>query len=59
VTVICATHDPKMLGASDRVCWIRDGLLEKVSSGADFRLEDMQFDAIYREAQPPRSPEST
>lgn len=29
VTVICSTHDNKMLAASDRVCWIRDGILEK------------------------------
>jgi len=27
VTVICATHDSKMLSASDRVCHIRDGQL--------------------------------
>jgi len=30
VTVICSTHDDKMLAASDRVCWIRDGTLEKI-----------------------------
>ncbi len=41
VTVITATHDHKMLAASDRVCWIRDGRLDKVSSGAAFRLEQM------------------
>jgi putative ABC transport system ATP-binding protein len=40
VTVICATHDPKMLSSSDRVCWIRDGRLEKIVAGKDFRLDD-------------------
>ncbi len=32
VTVICSTHDPKMLAASARVCWIEDGLIKKVTS---------------------------
>ena len=42
VTVICATHDTKMLSSSDRVCWIRDGELHKVSTGEEFRLEEMR-----------------
>ncbi len=41
VTVVCSTHDPKMLHASDRVCWIRDGRLERIVSGEQFRLETM------------------
>ena len=44
ITVVCSTHDPKMLGSSDRVCWIRDGLLEKTSAGEEFRLEEMPTD---------------
>jgi len=35
VTVISATHDTKMIGTSDRVCWIRDGKIEKISGIAD------------------------
>ena len=31
-TIICSTHDPKMLAASDRVCWILDGRLEKITT---------------------------
>ena len=31
ITVICATHDHKMINSSDRVCWIRDGLIDKVA----------------------------
>ncbi|RLE54205.1 MAG: ABC transporter ATP-binding protein [Candidatus Methanomethylicota archaeon] len=30
VTVICATHDLKMLGVSDRSAWIRDGVIERI-----------------------------
>ncbi len=30
VTIITATHDHKMLAASDRVVWIRDGQVEKI-----------------------------
>jgi len=48
VTVVCSTHDPKMLSSSDRVCWIRDGRLEKISSRQEFRLEDMGRDALGR-----------
>ncbi len=48
VTVICSTHDVKMLGSSDRVCWIADGLLTKVSSGEEFRLEEMPEDRSGR-----------
>jgi putative ABC transport system ATP-binding protein len=33
VTVICSTHDPKMLASSKRICWIEDGLLVKITSG--------------------------
>ena len=35
VTVICSTHDPKMLRSSERVCWIRDGRLEKITTGEE------------------------
>ncbi len=48
VTVVCATHDPKMLAKSDRVCWVRDGMLERVSTGEEFRLEEMEADDLGR-----------
>ena len=48
VTVICSTHDTKMLASSDRVCWIRDGLIEKVSTGSEFRVEEMAKDKSGR-----------
>lgn len=33
VTLIAATHDVKMIGASDRTVWIRDGKIEKIEEG--------------------------
>jgi putative ABC transport system ATP-binding protein len=32
VTIITATHDYKMLSASDRVVWIEDGRIKKIES---------------------------
>jgi putative ABC transport system ATP-binding protein len=31
VTVICSTHDHKMLDISDRIVWMRDGKIEKIA----------------------------
>ena len=38
VTVICSTHDYRMLDKSDRIFWIRDGLIERVSNRADVKI---------------------
>ncbi len=32
VTIISATHDIKMIDVSDRVVWIRDGMIERIES---------------------------
>lgn len=39
VTIISATHDLKMLDASDRVIYIRDGLVEQIKARAELKLE--------------------
>jgi len=39
VTIISATHDLKMLDVSDRVIYIRDGLVEQIKARADLKLE--------------------
>jgi len=39
VTVITATHDHKMLAASDRVVWIRDGLVDRIERREDLKIE--------------------
>ena len=39
VTIITATHDIKMLSASDRIVWIRDGTLAKIERREDIDIE--------------------
>lgn len=50
VTVICSTHDSKVLAASDRVCWIRDGRIERIADSTTFKVEEMARDSSGREA---------
>jgi putative ABC transport system ATP-binding protein len=33
LTLVAATHDLKMIKASDRIVWMRDGLIEKIERG--------------------------
>jgi len=42
-TVICATHDLKMVDVSDRLAWIRDGQIERVErrSSISIKPEDL------------------
>jgi putative ABC transport system ATP-binding protein len=42
VTIICSTHDDKMLAASDRVCWIRDGSLHKIGSSDEIKRDALK-----------------
>jgi putative ABC transport system ATP-binding protein len=39
VTVICSTHDPKMIAKADRVCSILDGKIEYVADPSDERVK--------------------
>jgi len=39
VTIITATHDIKMLSASNRIIWIRDGRLAKIERREDLHIE--------------------
>jgi putative ABC transport system ATP-binding protein len=39
VTIVTATHDHKMLAASDRIVWIRDGRVEKIQTPAEARIK--------------------
>jgi len=39
VTVVSATHDLKMLSASDRVVWIRDGAVDKIEKREDLDID--------------------
>jgi putative ABC transport system ATP-binding protein len=38
VTIICSTHDYRMVDKSDRIFWIRDGIIEKVQNRADITV---------------------
>jgi len=39
VTVVCATHDMKMLSVSDRVVWIRDGTCDRIQERKDIDIK--------------------
>jgi len=43
VTVICATHDYKMLDVTDRVVWMEDGLVNKIANREEI---DIQIDQL-------------
>ncbi len=38
VTIISATHDFKMLDVSDRIIWIRDGMVDRIEKRADVKI---------------------
>ncbi len=38
-TIISATHDLKMLDVSDRIVWIRDGLIDRIESREELAIE--------------------
>ena len=38
-TIICATHDMKMLSASDRVIWISDGQIERIATRDELDID--------------------
>ncbi len=48
VTIITATHDIKMLSASDRIVWVRDGTLAKIERREDL---DIQVGSIEGDAE--------
>jgi len=39
ITIITATHDTKMLSASDTVVWIKDGAIDRVAARSDVKIE--------------------
>jgi putative ABC transport system ATP-binding protein len=39
VTIITATHDLKMLKASDRIVWIDDGRLDKITDASEMKID--------------------
>jgi putative ABC transport system ATP-binding protein len=39
VTIICATHDHRMMDICDRLMWIRDGAIERMAQRKDVHIE--------------------
>ncbi len=39
VTIVTATHDLKMLKTSDRIVWIEDGLIKRVSTADELDIQ--------------------
>jgi putative ABC transport system ATP-binding protein len=46
VTVITATHDMKMLAASDRVIWITDGAISRIQSREELDIQVGRIDGM-------------
>ena len=40
VTIITATHDHKMLSASDRIAWVRDGRIERIQDRDEIEIKE-------------------
>lgn len=38
VTIVCSTHDHRLLKVCDRIMWIRDGRVERVESSANIQI---------------------
>jgi putative ABC transport system ATP-binding protein len=39
VTVLCVTHDHRLINISDRILWIRDGLIERIANRSEVEIE--------------------
>ena len=39
VTIICATHDYRMMNMCDRLVWVRDGAIDKIANREDVNIE--------------------
>jgi putative ABC transport system ATP-binding protein len=38
VTIVCATHDHRLLNISDRIFWIRDGRVDRIERREDIEV---------------------
>jgi putative ABC transport system ATP-binding protein len=44
VTIICATHDHRLIDMADRIMWIRDGRIERLANRTDVTVETGQVE---------------
>ena len=42
VTIVCSTHDHKMLDISDRIVWMRDGKVERIADRDDVEIDTIE-----------------
>jgi putative ABC transport system ATP-binding protein len=52
VTIICATHDHRMLDICDRLMWIRDGRVERVARRSEVHVEVGSIGGARAKAEP-------
>lgn len=50
VTIISATHDHKMLAVSDRIFWVRDGLIDRIQRRDELKIEEGVIEGAHGEA---------
>ena len=50
VTIISATHDHKMLAVSDRIFWVRDGVVDKIQRRDELKIEEGTIEGAHGEA---------
>jgi putative ABC transport system ATP-binding protein len=46
VTVICATHDYRLIDMTDRLIWVRDGAIDKIEKRADVKIRTGKIGGI-------------
>jgi putative ABC transport system ATP-binding protein len=39
VTIICATHDHRLIDMADRIMWIRDGMVERIANRSEVKVQ--------------------
>jgi putative ABC transport system ATP-binding protein len=39
VTIICATHDHRLIDMADRIMWVRDGQIDRIANRSDVTVE--------------------
>ena len=51
VTIITATHDHAMLDVSDRICWIKEGQVDRLENRADIDIRVGTVEPVIGEAK--------
>ena len=49
VTIICATHDHRLISMADRIMWIRDGQVERIADRSDVKVETGSIGGVEHE----------